>query len=131
MKLKLLEYVHENLPKGVTPYYLYAIIEKVEVGRITLRVGNEELYEEGHIGYTIYPEYRGHHYAYQACLLLKEFIDRDEVYITCDPSNLPSLKTIERLGCEYIETKTIPFSKRKFFSKDEKEKMIFKWKVRE
>ena len=39
MELKLLEYVHENLPKGFTPYYLYSmIVDSQEVGRIVLPV---------------------------------------------------------------------------------------------
>ena len=37
------------------------------VGRCDLRMGmNEELYYAGQIGYTVYPMYRGHHYALPA-----------------------------------------------------------------
>lgn len=131
MKLELIEYVNKNLPKGFVPYYIYIIdVDGVEVGRLTLREGSDEqCYYEGHIGYTIDEEYRGHYYAYQACLLLKEKIDRKHVYITCDPNNIASLKTIQRLGCEYIETKKVPTQLRKYFAKDEIEKMIFQWNL--
>lgn len=63
MKLELLTYEKENLPCGWKPYYIYLImVDHIEVGRIVLREGsNEERYYDGHIGYTIEKEYRGHH----------------------------------------------------------------------
>ena len=72
MKLELLTYEKENLPRGWKPYYIYLImVDHIEVGRIVLREGsNEERYYDGHIGYTIEKEYRGHHYSKDACLLL-------------------------------------------------------------
>ena len=131
MELELLETVQDHLPKGFVPYSIYCMmVNHQEVGRLVLRHGNDEqCYIEGHIGYTVEPEFRGHGYAYEACMLLKNQIDNDELYMTCDPNNIPSLKTIEKLGCLYIETKAIPSHMRKFFSQDEKEKMIFKWKI--
>ena len=49
------------------------MVDHIEVGRIVLREGsNEERYYDGHIGYTIEKEYRGHHYSKDACLLLFE-----------------------------------------------------------
>jgi predicted acetyltransferase len=129
MELKLLEYVHENLPKGFTPYYLYSmIVDSQEVGRIVLRVGSdEEHYYDGHIGYTVFEEFRGHNYAYQGCLLLKEMIHFDHLIITCDPHHFISQKIIKKLGCQYIETKAIPQHLRKFYQPDEIEKMIYLW----
>lgn len=131
MELRLMEYVHNNLPNGFTPYYIYLmIVNDLEVGRIVLRVGNEEeMYYSGHVGYSVYEEYQGHHYAYEACLLLKQYVDKDELLITCDPHNYASLKTIQMLGCEYVETVSVPKQYKKVFAEDEKEKMIFKWKM--
>lgn len=131
MKLELIEYVKDSLPKGFSPYYIYSIIVDChEVGRIILREGTDEQhYFDGHIGYTVDKQYQGHHYAYQGCLLLREYICQDHLIITCDPSNIASLKTIQKLGGEYIETKSIPSHLKKVFSKDEHEKMIFKWYI--
>ncbi|WP_028043598.1 GNAT family N-acetyltransferase [Candidatus Stoquefichus massiliensis] len=130
MRLELLEYVHENLPEGFTPYYIYSIIvNEEEVGRITVRVGSDlEHYYDGHIGYTVFEEYQGHNYAYQGCLLLKTMIEFDHLIMTCDPHNKASQKVIQKLGCQYIETKVIPQYLRKFFNQDEKEKMIYMWR---
>ena len=71
MKLELLTYEKENLPRGWKPYYIYLImVDHIEVGRIVLREGsNEERYYDGHIGYTIEKEYRGHHYSKYYCLI--------------------------------------------------------------
>lgn len=131
MKLQLLEYVHQNLPEGFTPYFIYLIlVDDQEVGRLTFREGTiQEHYYDGHIGYHIEEEYRGHHYAYDACLLLQQELQFHQVILTCDPDNLASLRTIEKLKARYLETKTIPSSQRRFFAKNEKEKMIFIWEI--
>ena len=62
MKLQLLEYIDQNLPEGFTPYSIYQIfVCNQEVGRLTFREGTlEEHYYDGHIGYHIEEEYRGH-----------------------------------------------------------------------
>lgn len=63
----------------------------------------------GNVGYVIYSPYRGNNYAYKACVqllaLLKErYAEMDEVYITCNPDNMPSKRTIEKLGATYLQT---------------------------
>ena len=108
MKLRLDEYIEAPSLPGFTPYSIYIIeVNNQEVGRIVWRLGNdEEHYYDGHIGYHIEEEYRGHHYAYQACLLLKDQIIKDgydHVLLTCDPDNIASRKTIEKLGAIFIE----------------------------
>ncbi|MCD7809047.1 MAG: GNAT family N-acetyltransferase [Erysipelotrichaceae bacterium] len=130
MELVLEEFIDNNLPQGYTPYYIYLImLNHIEIGRLVYRLGDDEEHMfDGHIAYTIEEEYRGHYYAYQACLLLDEMVHRDHYMITCDPSNKASYKTIMKLGAQYIETKTIPPQLKKFYTKEEKEKMIFIWK---
>lgn len=133
MKLVLLEYVKDNLPKGFDPYYIYSmIVDNEEVGRITLREGSdEERYYDGHIGYTVFEEYQGHHYSYEGCLLLKKLVDKDHLIITCHPDNISSQKIIKKLGCEYIETKAIPQNLKKILGEKENQKMIFYWHLRQ
>jgi tagatose 1,6-diphosphate aldolase len=57
------------------------------------------------VGFEIAPEHRGHSFAYYACRALAPFIarHRDDVILTCDPENAPSIRTIEKLGAEFIE----------------------------
>lgn len=131
MRLELLEEIKESLPVGFEPYKIYGMmVNDVEVGRIVLREGkDEDRYFDGHIGYSVYEEFQGHGYAYQACLLLEKMVKKDHLIITCDPNNIASLKTIEKLGCIYLETKTIPIQQKKFFTSEEKEKRIYKWVI--
>lgn len=74
-----------------------------EIGQISYRNGESRcVYYYGHIGYHIDPPYRGRHYAYRACRLLTEEIRRSgkqSVVITCDPDNIPSRKTCQKLEC--------------------------------
>lgn len=134
MKIQLEEFINDNLISGFTPYYIYDIYEESHlVGKIVFRLGTDQQhYYDGHIGYSIYEEFQGHHYAYQACLLLKEIIREagyDHVMVTCDPSNIASRKTIERLQAQFIEELPIPSTLRKVFTNDEKIKRIYRWEI--
>ena len=132
--LKLNEYVEDV--DGWSPYYIfdigaYSINEPV--GRIVFRCGSDMEHEfAGHIGYSVDEPYRGHHYAYQACKALEEFIlslGYDHVLITCSPNNIASKKTIEKLGAEFVETKPIPSDLRKEFTVSETHKRIYYWQL--
>ena len=82
------------------------------IGRCDLRVGHSPgLCLGGNIGYTIFPDFRGRHYAEKACRLLFELARRHDlgyVVITCSPDNLPSRRTCERLGGELLEIAALP-----------------------
>lgn len=63
----------------------------------------------GNIGYVIYQPYRGHGFAYQSCMMLLELLKKEhpelhEVYITCNPDNVPSKKTIQKIPGTYLGT---------------------------
>lgn len=82
------------------------------VGHCDLRFGyNEDLYYGGHVGYGIDKPYRGHGYAGKAAALLLEEAWKagmPYVLITCNPDNLPSKKTIERLGGTLLAVCELP-----------------------
>lgn len=85
---------------------------KAKVGEVGIRLGESNaLYYLGHIGYHINPSHRGKSYAYQACSLcipiLKELGVRSLI-ITTDEDNLPSIRTCEKLGCQYECTVPVP-----------------------
>ncbi len=131
MELILDEFIDN---KDGNPYYIYQICEEnQEIGRIVFRLGsNTDHYYDGHIGYSIDPEYRGQAKSYQACLLLQDIIKQhgySEVIITCSPDNLASKKIIQKLGAKYLETAVIPAKQRKYFARDEKTKEIYLWRV--
>ena len=102
---------NDFVPSVVYDITLHGMTERI--GTCDLRLGmNDRLYYAGNIGYRIYPEWRGHGYAYQACLILfdqaKNVYGIDRLIITCSPGNVPSKKTLEKLGGRYVETVDVP-----------------------
>ena len=82
-------------------------------GVISLRIGytpQVELYY-GNVGYHVYPPARGNRYAERSCRLLLPLARRHglrTLWITCNPDNLPSRRTCERLGMELLGIVPIP-----------------------
>ena len=83
-----------------------------EVGVCTLRLSSQ--YREnylGNIGYEVIEEYRGNNYALKATKLLANvalYYEVDNLIITVNPSNTPSVKTISKLGAKYINVLEVP-----------------------
>jgi len=96
------------------PFYHFKILNEddVIVGHINFRVGDTRHIRmcAGHIGYNILLRYRGSRFSYHACKALAPFIRQhyDRVIITADPSNLPSLSIIEKLGAVFIDEIEVP-----------------------
>lgn len=86
-------------------YDIYDQEIKETVGRIEYRheTGRDLIYY-GNIGYLIYRKFRGNNYAYYACLKLIEILDPKihEFYLTCNPDNIASKRTIEKLGALHV-----------------------------
>ena len=72
MELRLIHFDQGNDVE--IPYYWYEIIPKAlnkPVGKISIRLGdNYHSYYNGHIGYEVDEEYRGHGYSYQAAKMV-------------------------------------------------------------
>jgi predicted acetyltransferase len=96
------------------PYYHFRIltIEGLDIGHINFRVGNTDhvRFFAGHIGFMIHEPFRGHGYARQACEAIVPLVRTvcENVIITCDPDNIPSRRTIERLGGVFIDEVAVP-----------------------
>jgi tagatose 1,6-diphosphate aldolase len=83
------------------------------VGAIGLRIGSTETIEMyyGHFGYHVYPAARGRQYAMRACRLLLPLARRHgfkTLWITCNPDNIASRRTCERLGAKLVEVVPVP-----------------------
>jgi tagatose 1,6-diphosphate aldolase len=74
--LKLDKTTEANPEKRWVPSYhlkICLVSDETEVGECNFRVGNtEKLFFGGNIGYNVYEQYRGNHYAGKACFLLFE-----------------------------------------------------------
>ena len=96
--------------------YRFLMIHAVtgeELGALNLRVGSTPHLERyaGHIGYTVYADYRGHHYAARAVRLLAPVARKlglETVWITCDPGNTASRRTLEIAGATFVEVVDVP-----------------------
>ncbi len=82
-------------------------------GGVSLRIGwtkDVELYY-GHIGYHVYPPFRGRHYAERAVRLLLPLARAHglkTLWITTNPDNHASRRTCERLGATLVEIVSVP-----------------------
>ena len=95
--------------RGYAPFYHYRIetLQNKEAGHINFRVGDSRhiLMYAGHIGYEVLAPFRGRRFAYQACKAIAPLVRSiyPEVIITCDPDNIGSMRTIERLGAAFLD----------------------------
>ena len=134
IQLLLEKAVEGDGEKGWVPAYHFAIcdLKGNKMGVCDLRIGhNEKLYYGGNIGYRIEEEYRGHHYAGKACLLLFELARRHDleyVIITCNPDNYASRKTCEYAGGKLIEIVEVPEGN-DMRERGEMEKCIYRFEV--
>lgn len=134
-EVTLIEFLRTQEKDGVAEviYGIYA--NHLFVGEIELRLTmNEDMYYFGHVGYIIQEEFRGHHYAYKACLLLKEIAKKEfhfrRLILSCSPDNIASRKTIERLNARFVEEVDVPVH-HELYRRNEKRKKIFLWNLEE
>lgn len=83
-----------------------------QMGQLNLRFGvtDELLFHGGQIGYSVHPEFRGQHYSARAVRLvlpLAREAGMETIWITCDPENIASKRSIEIAGGEFVEIRQI------------------------
>jgi predicted acetyltransferase len=114
LELELLRFeVHPVHRVPTYQFHMVHVESRDVVGNIRFSIGSTrhlELYA-GHIGYGVLPDHRGHHYAARAVKLLVPLastVGIDPLWITCDPENLASRRTLELAGAELIEIVDVP-----------------------
>lgn len=114
LRLRFVKMELHPVHKVPTYYFQMVHLETgVEMGGINLRIGSTPHIERyaGHIGYTVFPDYRGHRYAARSVRLLVPIARRLElavVWITCDPENVSSRRSAELAGAEFVEIVDVP-----------------------
>jgi len=109
----------ERVPADSSPWSVPAYTLKMQlasgeyVGRIRLRVGwNENVIRyAGHIGYVVEAAHRGRRYAERACRMIVPLAKQHKMtalWMTCQPDNASSRRTLERLGAEYVGVLDVP-----------------------
>lgn len=117
--------------RGFVPYFHFLVAAGgADVGHINFRIGNTEhvLVCAGHIGFEIAESFRGRGYALQACRAIAPFVRSvcNAVTITCDPDNLASRRTIERLGAEFVDEVAVPASD-PHYQRGSRSKRRYRW----
>ncbi len=114
LELRLTDYsIH---PFHRVPTFFFRMVSQaslVELGTINLRIGSNPHLEQyaGQIGYGVHGPHRGHHYAARSVGLLLPLARReglDPLWITCDPENIASRRSLEIAGGEFVEIVDIP-----------------------
>ena len=116
LELRLEQTVMDTSGDEVLPTYRFRLVnvtDRVDMGGINLRIGNGEnlVRYRGHVGYSVDPQHRGRGYAARACRLILPLAAHhglSPLWITCDPDNVASRRTCERLGAKLIEIVTVP-----------------------
>ena len=96
MKLELLTYEKENLPRGWKPYYIYLIMVD-HYSKDACLLLFDKAKEKGF----------------------------KQLMITCSPDNIASRKIIESLPFKYLETKEVPACLKKDFDQGDYIKRIY------
>ncbi|MBC7785493.1 MAG: GNAT family N-acetyltransferase [Burkholderiales bacterium] len=112
------EYGDELLGRSPGYYLWMRLLPKYKppvpmAGTISLRVSDAVHIRRysGHIGYGVFPPARGNHYAERATRLLMPLAKKhgmDHLWITCNPDNLASRRTCERLSATLVEIVDVP-----------------------
>jgi len=114
LELCLADYSVHAFHRVPTYFFRMMSIDRAEeVGNVNLRVGSTPHIERyaGHIGYGVHQAHRGHHYAARSLVLLLPFarsLGIDPVWITCDPDNVASRRSLEIAGAEFFEIVGVP-----------------------
>ena len=114
LELRLADFSEHAFHRVPTYFFrMMSIDRSEEMGTVNLRVGSTphiELYA-GHIGYSVHPPHRGHRYAMRSIVLLRPFarsLGIDPIWITCDPDNGASRRSLELAGAEFMEIVDVP-----------------------
>lgn len=131
--IELQEVTPEIPSKGYFKAYKYNIHLKENdllIGYMDLRLGyNENVFYGGQIGYFINQEYRGNSYAKKAAKLLLEVAKKHQLeplFISSDPNNIPSRRTIENLGFKLIGIFNLPPDNEMYLLGDRKKAIYIK-----
>ena len=114
LELRLTDYSLHSYHRVPTYFFRMKSVDRdVELGTINLRIGSTAHLERyaGHIGYGVHPAHRGHHYAARSVTLLLPLarnLGIDPLWITCDPENMASRRSLEIAGAELMEIVDVP-----------------------
>lgn len=114
LQLQFLRFAQHPVHRVAT--YFFSMVHAQtgeELGNINLRVNSAPHIERyaGQVGFSVHEAHRGHRYAARSVSLLVSIAKElgfARLWITCDPENVASRRTLELAGAELIETVDVP-----------------------
>jgi predicted acetyltransferase len=114
LRLELLRFAPHAVHK--VPTYHFRMVHAgtaEELGIINLRVASTSHIERyaGHVGFSVKSAHRGHRYAARSLRLLFPLalhLGLNPLWITCDPENLASRRSLELAGAQFVEIVGVP-----------------------
>jgi len=132
VRLHFVQVIPGDPSRDFVPAYHFRILvsDGSDVGHINFRVGDTEHVRvcAGHIGFEVAEQFRGHGYAFDACRAIAPFVRSiyEMVTITCDPDNVASVRTIERLGAKFTDEVSVP-AHDPHYQRGSRRKMRYRW----
>jgi tagatose 1,6-diphosphate aldolase len=137
LELRLLETTPADHERGFEPTYRFAMTAATSgdvMGTINLRVGHSEhltLYR-GHIGFGVEERFRGNRFALRSCRLLAGLVRHHSVvpiWLTCNDGNMASRRTLELLGAEFVDIRTMPadYPYVEYYPPESRTKRRYRW----
>ncbi len=116
LQLLPIDYYQGDFECGFVPSYQFMMVNyktNSMMGKISLRLVStwDVTQYVGHIGYHVYPDFRGHHYAGRGCSLLLDLARKHQInplWITCNPDNYASRRACEIAGAQLVEIVDVP-----------------------
>jgi len=114
LQLQFLRFAQHPVHRVAT-YFFHMVHAQTgeELGNINLRVSSIPHIERyaGHVGFSVHEAHRGQGYAARSVALLVPIAKElgfASLWITCDPENAASRRTLELAGAEFMETVDVP-----------------------
>jgi tagatose 1,6-diphosphate aldolase len=132
VRLSFVRVIPGDPARDFVPMYHFRILtaDGLDVGHLNFRIGDTEHVRicAGHIGFEIREPFRGHRYAFQVCRAIAPFVHSisGAVMITCDPDNIASIRTIERLGASFADEVAVP-AHDPHFQRGSRSKRRYRW----
>ncbi len=130
--LRFVRIMPGDTSRGFVPWYHLRIVtpDGSDAGHINFRVGDTEHVRlaAGHIGFEVHELFRGHGYALQACRALAPFVRSvsGSITVTCDPDNIASRRTLEKLGATFIDEVDVPRGD-PHYERGSRRKLRYRW----
>ena len=137
LDLKVIHLYDGRGEMGDSPMYgmfVFLHSSAVRVGEISFRFVDTPtvVMYDGHIGFGIDLPHRGNHYAEMACRIVRPLAIEHglrELFLTCAPTNIGSIRTCERLNATDLGLIDLPALYREANDITEPQYLRFRWTI--